>query len=158
MPPIPTKTEWDRLTRRSPCLGVAWAGLEREPKAGPLFSGEAKWLIYLVVDNPEVGARFYGDGRGIGLVGMVTAAIALLHGWTVDGVGTTSVALAESLTKEEWGNDTTAIAGLDLRVPVIPDAGIAAAPALDDLVRIGATWLVRDTPAADDLITLGSAP
>ncbi len=158
MPPIPSRAEWERLTTRRPCLGLAWAGLAPDEKSGRMLSGRAEWVVYLIVDNSAVDRRFLGDTRGIGLLGMVTAASYLLHGWTLPDVGTAFVTGIESLTKEDWGNDTTAIAGLSLSVPIIPDAGIAAAPDLNDLLRIGATWLVNGREIAEDTINVGTSP
>jgi len=139
MPPLPTVKEFQRLTHRKPFLGIAWAGFKAAEKVGRTLHGDADWILYVVVDNPDTRRRFEGDSRGVGLWGMVSAAAFLLHGWTLDALGTASITAIDSLVKEEWGDETTAIAGIGLSIPLIPGAGFAA-DTLDDFLRLHCVW------------------
>lgn len=149
MPALPSKTEFDRLTRRKPFLGLAWAGFKVDEKAGRTLHGSADWILLVVIDNPDARRRFAGDNRGVGLWGMVSAASRLLHGWTIDDIGTVSVTQIDTVVRDDWGDETTAIAAIGLSIPMHPDASFAA-ETLDDFLRLNCVWL---RPAPD-----GSAP
>lgn len=145
MPPAPTKKEWEQITRVRPFVGLSWAGFEPGAQARGL-TGDSEWIVYLVVDNAgDVAARWTGDSRGIGLFGMVTAAGHLLHGFTVDGVGSAKITSIDSLWREDWADDATAIVAIGLKVGMSPGAGFAA-ETVDDFLALTCAWTM---PAAD---------
>lgn len=145
MSALPSKAEFDRLTRRKPFIGLAWAGFKAAEKTGRNLRGNLDWILLLVVDNPDTRRRFAGDNRGVGIWGMFSAASHLLHGWTFDGLGTVDVTQADTVVRDDWGDETTAIAALGLTVPMHPDASFAAGE-LDDFLRLHCAWL---SPAQD---------
>lgn len=155
MPPAPSKEEWQRVTQRSPCIAIAWIGIEPKPGATRLVKGDAVWAIYLVVDNTVIPRRYLGDARGVGLYGMVTAASYLLHGYTVDGVATLQVTEVGEIAKAEWADATMAIAQITVKAPIVVGDGIAGA-SLDDFLRLGCSWLANGADAGAGLITLES--
>lgn len=150
MPPVPSKLEWDRITRQRPFVGLAWAGLKPDKQARAL-KGASQWIVYLVVDNVgAVATRWTGDDLGIGLFGMVTAASFVLHGHTVPDVGSISITEMESLYREDWSDDATAIAAIGLEVDMIPGAAAPAGSTLEEFLTLTCAWV---TPAPD-----GSVP
>lgn len=150
MPPAPSKAEWERLTRTRPFVGLAWAGFEPGRQARSL-AGSAKWIVYLVCDNVGSGeALFRGDSRGIGLFGMVQAAAAMMHGATIDDIGSTTVTQIESLWREDWAADDAAIAAIGVDVGATLSTAPAGGVDLDDFLRLTCAWAI---PAPD-----GSAP
>lgn len=156
MPAVPTKNEFDRITRRRPFIGIAWAGFKPDTQARTL-KGDASFIVYLVVDNQTSPAmRFMGDARGVGLFGMITAASALLHGWTLEDVGSATVTEVESLAKEDWGDDATAIAGLGVAMPILVGSGFAAGAALDEFLRLNCAWLIPAPDGSPTVVTPSS--
>jgi hypothetical protein len=155
MSPAPSKGEWQRVTRRKPCIAIAWVGIEPKPGATRVVKGDAVFAIYLIVDNAEISRRYLGDARGVGLYGMVTAASYLLHGHTIDDVGTLRVSEIGEIAKAEWADDTMAIARLLVEAPIIVGDGIAGAT-LADLLRLGCSWLANGADAGAGVITLES--
>lgn len=153
--PIPSKVEWDRLFARKPAIGVAFSGIQPDKRSGRMLQATANWIIYLVAANQQIKARFCGDDRGIGMFGMVTGAVAVLHGVTINDVGTTAVESVETLTKEDWGDEQTAIVGIALSVPYMPDAG-AASVELEDFLQLNCAWLANGAEGPDDSITVRS--
>jgi hypothetical protein len=150
MPAVPSRAEWDRLTHTRPFVGLAWAGFEPRGQVRSL-SGAAKWIVYLVCDNVGSSeALFRGDSRGIGLFGMVQAAAAMVHGATIDGVGSTTVTQIESLYREDWAAEDAAIAAIGIDVGATLSAAPAGGADLDDFLRLTCAWVI---PAPD-----GSAP
>lgn len=161
MPPAPSKTEFERLTQRKPFIGYAFSNL-RARSSGRLFAATADWMVLLAVDNADASRRHLGDERGIGLFGMITAAVYGLNGWTIDGIGTMTVSAADVIVREDWANETTAIAVVGLAIDHLADQGIAGAISgpLDDLLSLTCTWTMAgaDGPVsvATDTLSTGS--
>lgn len=151
MPPAPSKAEWDRITRQRPFVGLAWAGFE-PGKQLRVLQGGSKWIVYLVVDNVgDIAARWVGDSRGIGLFGMVTAAGYLLHGRAIDGVGSITVTGIDSLYREDWADDASAIAAIGVDVAMIPGDAGAGAVTLEEFLTLTCAWV---TPAPDGSVSM----
>ncbi len=154
MPPAPSKAEFDRLTARKPYVGYAFENL-RARSSSRLFSATADWMVLLAVDNADISRRHIGDERGIGLFGMITAAVYGLNGWTLEGIGTMTVSGADIIVREDWANETTAIAIIELAIDHVADQGIAAAMngTLDDLLSLTCTWAMAGADGAVDVAT-----
>lgn len=154
MPPAPSKTEFERITQRKPFVGYSFSNL-RPTSKGRIFSATADWMVLLVVDNADAGRRHLGDERGIGLFGMITAAVYALTGWTIDDVGTLFVNAVDVVVREDWANDTTAIAVIGLDIGLVADEGIAKAISgpLEDLLSLTCAW---ETPGADGPTTIAT--
>lgn len=124
MPPRLTAQEWERLVRRTPFIGLGWNDVDATRNAGTLFKGESHWTVFVVVTNQSsVGARYYGDAQGVGLFQVVQAAIAVLNGHTVPGVGTCLVTKAANAYAEGWNKENIAMAAIDLAVNVTMSPG-----------------------------------
>lgn len=150
MSPAPSKAEWERATRIRPFIGFAWAGFDADAQARHL-NGKTHFIIYLVVDNVgSVEARYRGDGLGIGLWGMIVAAATVLHGVTIEGVGSSAVTGIDSVHRDDWADDATAIAAIGVDVTMSPVTPNPAGANLPDLLRLTCAW---EIPAPD-----GSAP
>ncbi len=117
MPPRVGKEDWKRLLRRPPFVGLGWADADPIKQSPRLFTGESGWTVFLVTKNQAGPEQLYrGDAQGPGLFDMVHAAIAILHGHSIPGVGTVSVVKAGNAFAENWDGDDTAMAAIDLRV------------------------------------------
>lgn len=159
MPPAPSKEEWAQITRERPFVGLAWAGFTPDKQARGL-KGNSTWVVYLVVDNVgDVAARWTGDSLGIGLFGMVTAGGFALHGRTITDVGSISVTGIESLYREDWADDATAIAALGVEVGMLPGDATTIAATLDDFLTLTCAWTMPapdgSAPLPTDTISLG---
>ncbi len=154
MPPAPSKTEFERLTSRKPFVGFAFAGL-KPTGSGRIFNCSSSWMVFLAVDNTEVVRRHIGDERGVGLFGMITATVFALNGWTIEGVGSVTVTGADVVVREDWANDTTAIAMVDIEVGLVIDDGIARLTRGPDdaFLTLVSTWAMAGADGAVDVAT-----
>ncbi len=151
MPAMPTKAEFASATRVKPFIGIAWGDFKTGKQARAL-DGDAEWIVYLVCENKlSAAARLRGDARGIGLFGMVTAAGAVLHGRTLEGVGSTAVTGAAPIWKEEWGDDATAIAMVSLTFGCGLGPDRASDQSLTDFLRLTCAWAM---PGAEGALLL----
>jgi hypothetical protein len=143
LPPAPKKRDMDTIVTRKPFLGLAWTGMTIENSR--LLKGSAKWALILVAQNQRsVDERLKGDALGIGLFGMVSAAAGILHGYSLSEHGALAVTSADGALIEDWGDDSLAIAALDLTMPLILDVDPADDP--QDYLRLGVTWNLPGPP------------
>lgn len=159
VPPAPSKEEWNRITHLRPFVGLAWAGLTQGKQARAL-EGKSTWIVYLVVENTgDVAARWTGDNLGIGLFGMVTAGGYALHGRTIPDVGSIAVTGIESLYREDWADDASAIAAIGVEVDMTPGNAGAGATTLDDFLSLTCAWTMPapdgSVPLPTDTISIG---
>ena len=144
LPPAPKKRDMDAIVTRKPFLGLAWTGMTIDNAR--VLKGNGKWVLILVAQNQRsVDERLKGDALGIGLFGMVSAAAGVLHNYSLADHGALSVASADGALIEDWGDDSLAIAALDLTMPgLILDADPADNPL--DFLRLGVTWNLPGPP------------
>lgn len=138
LPATPKKRDMDTIVTRKPFVGLAWISFT--PDGSPrTLKGTAKFSLLLVCQNQRsVEERLKGDARGIGLYAMVTAAAGVLHGFTIADCGAVQVTDTGAALVEDWGDDSLAMAALDLSIPIILDADPSDNP--QDFLRLGVTW------------------
>ena len=137
---IPAKLDgsmWTRLLRRTPFVGLGFAGLAEGHGGADLFNGTSEWVVFLVTKN-ERGPfeRFFGDELAPGALQMMQTAIGALQGLTIIGHGSVGVSSAANSYAEEWKDDALAMIQLSLTVRTafslrdvvkdIPAAGFAS--------------------------------
>ncbi len=156
VPQTMTLTEFKRLARLSPLIGLAWTGMRNDGDAGRSVKGRMLWrliLIFKASNGHET--RFKGDSKGLGLDAMIDVSIALLHGWTISDVGSVAVTIANSVIADGFLEDDVVIAQVDFEIRFtspIADYGLLT---LDDFRELAVTWDIG--PGADtitDTITL----
>lgn len=134
---------WQRIMKKTPVVGIGWAKFSPHARApGKLFTGEVMFPVYLVISNPRgIEERYFGDRMAPGLLKMVRAAIAVLHGAPVPGVGTLQVADCSNAHAENYDEEGMALAMID----VTCTAGLSVSGALDvppapTLQEVDITW------------------
>jgi hypothetical protein len=116
---------WKQLLRRTPFIGLGWNTVDNTGD-GRLFEGPGSWSVFLMVKNPaSVTARYFGDSQGAGLFLLTQAAIGVLQGYTIEGLGSVHVHRAGNVYAESWDDDAAA---------VIVDVSVGTTLALPDLV------------------------
>ena len=160
MPPKVNAKDWTRLLRRLPFVGLGWSDADPIKAAPRVFAGESGWTVFLVAEN-KAGPRnlYFGDAQGPGLFDMVHAAVAILHGHTIPGVGTVFVTKTGNAFAENWDGDDTAMAAVDLRVGLtLPLADAVSGVAETVLATIGIAWSWGEPPQIEqsDTITTGA--
>ena len=139
-----TQQGWQRLTRNTPFVGRGWTGIKPRNVIAGVFAGEARWTVWLVQSNSDVGtgALERGDSKP-GLYGMAIMAAMVLEGLRVPEVGTLAVEDLQHLFSEEWGDENTGLVGINLTIPVnLLD--VAPPGEIDDFLRLGVTWPGQD--------------
>ena len=154
----PDDKELDRVFAQKPGIGIAWAGFPSDPQSGRTLHGRALWHITLVCANAQSAEnRMRGDSRGIGLFGMVWMATSLLHGWTLDDIGTASVLEATPAYADGWKAEGVAMAMIAVSIPlVLTPIGPAAGTDLDDFLRLNSTWDISPNSAAGEPVDLNN--
>ncbi|SOC83118.1 hypothetical protein SAMN05421890_1563 [Ensifer adhaerens] len=146
VPQVLTIKEFERLSRISPFIGLAWTGMKPDSDTGRSLEGKMTWrliLIYRASSTPE--ARFKGDRRGLGLDSMIDVSMALLHGWTLPGVGRAAVTLANSVIADGWSDDLLVIAQVDFEIRFnapVADYDLVTA---EELKTLATTWALDDS-------------
>ncbi len=124
--------EWIKLTTRTPFVGLGWNEVSPTKSTSRLFDGASTWSVFLTTKNNfSIGDRYFGDSQGQqnapGLFAMVQMAIAVLHGMTIDGVGTVNVVRASNAYGEGWDeNMATCVIDLAVATVISPSDAITA--------------------------------
>lgn len=150
VPQTMTRTEFNRLARLSPFIGLAWTGMRNDSDAGRAVKGRMSWRLILIFKASNGNeTRFKGDRKDLGLDAMVDVSVALLHGWTIPEVGSVAVTLANSVIADGWLDDNLVIAQVDFEIRFtspIADYGLLT---LNDFRELAVTWDIG--PGADTI-------
>lgn len=149
-----TAAAWQRLTQRTPFVGLGWTGIRPDRREGRLFEGVAEWSVFLVADGATPRALLTGDALGPGILGMTQVACAALQGLTVPTAGTVGIEQAAHLYGEEWAQDNRALVALTIGAPVGLLTDPSQAAALADFDRFGITWAFSATPDPQEVLTM----
>ncbi len=139
LPARPSKPTWDRALLTMPFIGLVWLGLTPSSNTGRVFHCDAGWLVYLGCKNQRPEHLLEGDPLGVGQLGLAGLAIALLHGWSEQGLGSFWVKSVDNAALQEFVNEEIGVVALqvDCSLSVVdPDA----AEALPEFLRVGAQW------------------
>lgn len=117
VPQTMTLSEFARLSRFTPFIGLAWTGMKPDGDAGRRLDGKMLWRLILIYKASNgLEARFKGDAKGLGLDAMIDVSMALLHGWTLPEVGRSAVTLANSVIADGFTDDAVVIAQVDFEI------------------------------------------
>ena len=149
VPQVLTLTEFGRIARLSPFIGLAWTGFAPDGQTNARTTkGDMRWRLILVFKASNgLETRFKGDTRGLGLDAMVDVAILLLNGAVFDDIGTCQVTSAESVIADGWTDGDLVIAQIDLTVKFSATPRILKLITADDFAQLGITWIIE--PAVD---------
>lgn len=156
VPQTLTLKEFERIVHLSPFIGLAWMGFRTDDDAGRSIDGEMLWrLIEVFKASSGLQTRFKGDAKGIGLDAMVDMSAALIHGWTIPGVGSVAVNLANSVIADGYTDEAVVIAQVDFKIRFdapIADYGLIK---LDDFRELAMRWTVNgDDDTINDTVVL----
>lgn len=149
VPQTMTIKEFERISRLSPFIGLAWTGMRPDTASGRILKGKMLWrLIIVYMASSTLEARFKGDTRGLGLDAMIDVSVALLQGAEIPSVGFASVTLANSIIADGWSDDNIVIAQVDFDVTFSSPIGNLELKTLEDFLALGITWAIPDDAAA----------
>jgi hypothetical protein len=119
-----TAKQWGRLTRRTPAVGLGWAGVTPNTRNSLGFFGASHWFLALVTRNEmSAEARLLGDKVAPGILSMVRAATIALNGYTVDppdtpwqASGSTVITGVGAFYSDDWTDEASTLAGVDISV------------------------------------------
>lgn len=125
--------EFKAVVRKTPLLALGWRTFNPSSKSnGRRGQYDIALRLTVVVKHPlDAAKRFKGDRAGPGLFPAALAAMLLMNGHTVPGLGTFFVTATAQAYAEGYGDHNIAIATLDLSIMVtIGDitGDLAAAP------------------------------
>lgn len=147
IPSVLTVKEFDQVIRLTPFLGLAFLGIRSDPKSGRILQAAMRWRLVMVVKaSRDLRTRFSGDAHEIGLDAMTDVAIALLQGASLPGIGEMHVTSAEAVYADGWSDDATVLNQIDFEVAYSTSPAPFKLVTIDDLQRIGVTWLNPDSP------------
>ena len=157
MPPRLSQKGWNELLRRPPFIGIGWNSLEGG-KDSRIFEGRSRWSIFLATKNQNsIDGRYIGDSFGPGLFTMVQAAVGLLHGYVIKGIGNVEVTAVSNAYAENWDDDA-AIAIVDLSIGTtmaLPDV-VSAPGDLGLFQQLFATWNLSGVDENTDEFAVGN--
>ena len=147
--------EWTRLVRRTPFIGLGWGGLTAAENGGALFKGNSVWTVFAVVSNQSGDkGRYLGDEQGVGLFQVIQAAVVVLNGLKIPGVGTCLVRAAENAYAEGWNKEHIAMAAIAVEVNLTLSvrANVSGAEATPNAMKsIASSWVFA--PGTDIVIS-----
>ncbi|MEO0374252.1 MAG: hypothetical protein AAF329_06385 [Cyanobacteria bacterium P01_A01_bin.17] len=145
-------TEFKRVVRLSPFIGVAWVGFKKDPASGRILKGSHQWRLVLVLRASNgLEARFKGDHSDVGMDAMFDVASALFHGFTMDGIGAVSVTDGQSVYAQGYEDDDTTIAHINFEIDYSTQVGALNLKNAADFDALNITWSMTDpeTPEGD---------
>ncbi len=144
IPQTLTIKEFDRLSRLSPFIGLAWTGFKPDGDNNRITKGAMLWrLVLLFKASNGLETRFKGDKLGLGLDAMADVAIVLMSGWTLPDIGSSHVTLANSVIADGWTDDAIVIAQVDFEIRFSSTLAIYKILTPADFLAIGAAWAVE---------------
>ncbi|GLK85689.1 hypothetical protein [Ancylobacter defluvii] len=93
--------QFKRLADTTPRLHIGWEGV-KPSGAGRSFKGTFTFRLIIVVKNTGRSGPMLGDKLGPGIYPSVMAAVAALHGRTLNGIGSIEVTDANQATVDGW--------------------------------------------------------
>ena len=144
IPQTLTIKEFERLSKLSPFIGLAWTGFKPDGENNRITKGAMLWRLVLIFKaSNTLQTRFKGDARGLGLDAMIDVAIVLMNGWTLPGIGSSHVTLANSVIADGWTDDSIVIAQVDFEIRFSSTLAIYKILTPADFLAIGAAWAVE---------------
>lgn len=155
IPQTMTLKEFERVVRTVPFIGLAWTGFRPDGANtnGRITKGDMLWRLVLVYKaSSGFDTRFKGDKRGIGLDAMLDVSVLLLNGAVFDGIGTSQVTLANSVTADGLTDEALVVAQVDFTVKFTATPARLQLVTPEDFARFGITWIVEpEDDAAPDV-------
>lgn len=153
LPPKLTQTSWGRLTKVLPCVGMGIVDITPNPGISHIWRGTAQWQLLLIAKNSTLRLQMLGDSKRAGLFGMMCVAVSALQGMPIANIGSAQVGKGGPVYDDSWANEELAIASLLVSVPFTLVDGQALAE-LDDLLRVGVTWVGIDALPPGEVINV----
>lgn len=157
--PVMTIAEFQRLTRTTPVIGLAWVGMKPDAQSGRVLAAYMRWRLVLVVkasSSPE--ARFKGDKRDIGLDAMVDVATALLQGHSFPDIGASRATGAEGVYADGLADAAMVLANVDFEIRYTWSPAPLRLTEPGDFLRLGITWINAESPELEEGDTGVEAP
>jgi hypothetical protein len=152
VPPTMTLTEFKRLVKLTPFIGLAWVGAKPDPESGRSLKGSMLWRLILVYKaSSGLEARFKGDAKGIGLDAMCDVAAIMMHGVTFPGIGSCAVTSLNAIVADGFTDDDVSLAQIDFQIQFMAGPGALALQDLVDFKTLAITWAFADDPDADTI-------
>jgi len=143
--PVMDAAEFERLTRQTPYIGLAFNGFRNDAQAGRFVQGLWNWKLIIVCK--AVGSfnrRVKGDKFDVGLDDIMDVASVILHGVSLDEIGLVSVTSSDVVYSQGWGNQAIVLAHLDFNVRTNMASGDLKLETPQDFKGINAIWLSGD--------------
>ncbi|MCM0751941.1 hypothetical protein DEA98_13660 [Brucella pseudogrignonensis] len=156
VPQVLTLTEFERISRASPFIGLARTGMKPASNNGRLMRGEMLWRLILVNKvSSGLEARFKGDAHEIGLDAMIDVSTVIMHGVSFDDQGVTTVTSSNSIIADGYTEDDMAIAQVDFSFSFACPVANTGLLTPDDFKSLGITWITNgtDEPPISETIT-----
>lgn len=139
LPARPSADTWKRAFTRPPMIGIAWLGLTPQKESGRKLRASSNWMLFFVCRNPKPEALLTGDAYGVGMLGLAGLASALLHDWTVPGLGTWSIRTIDNAALQDFIDEELGVVALEVSCDLTV-IDVDAADALPEFLRLGAQW------------------
>ena len=110
------RAAWRALTQRPPSIGLGFQGFDAVQTTGDL-TAMSQWHAFVVTRN-EGGPEplLFGDTLAPGQLAIAETAAAILHGFTLPGLGTIQVTSAGNAFFEEETDQTISVTGIEMTV------------------------------------------
>jgi len=134
-----TLTEFKRLLNVTPFIGIAWSKTDIGDGAGrsPILGMTA--LLTFCVRNVSRTARFMSDDAGPGLYSSMEASRILLHGRSIEEIGTVTVTACSQAYADGYGEMDIAVGLMTVQASTIASRADSVAD-LPDFARLATTW------------------
>jgi|GEM_PF-934702 len=148
VPSTLSMTEYKRVLRLSPFIGLSWVGFKKDSDSGRTLKGIHQWRLTLVVRaSSGLEARFKGDHSDVGMDAMVDVATALLQGAVFKDIGNVTVTDAQSVFAQGHEDDDTALVHINFDIAYSAPLGDLKLKTASDFAALQITWLAN--PEAD---------
>lgn len=141
---VPAKVSqavWKDITSKTNLVGLGWSHWAPESDSAGTFRGTLSFPLILMVSFTLAEHRYLGAQIGTGayapgMMGLQEYAIAALHGFTIEDIGTCRVTQVSSTELAEWNMDGKATVVLDITIPDVALGLDAVTATLNDFLRL----------------------
>ncbi|KAA6405786.1 hypothetical protein [Candidatus Tokpelaia sp.] len=154
-PAIMTVKEYERITRQSPFIGLAFLSIQVGAASGREMLCQYHWrLICVLKATGRLDRRFKGDARDMGMDDIMDVAIACLHGHSFNELGACEVTSADSVFLEskaaEFADEDTIMAHINFVISSTLSAADLRLTDPEDFKGLNVSWLVNGEKGSEN--------
>lgn len=138
--PRPSEAQWRAFTAKLPVIGVGWQGWHAERGGSVNFRGPCVFSVAILTEHRSPDHLYLGSSNQPGAFGVAAAAISVLNGLTIPGVGSAFVESASSVELAQYLSEGQASVLLTINIHSVALDVARVTAQLDTLKTLSETY------------------